>query len=107
MSNCPDVTLSPSLPVILNEVNNLMAFRTGSAKGFRHSSVAESTLSQAEVFPQNDTGVNGYYLILASIIKASYNSIDKRGVAQLVARSVRDAEVGGSSPLAPISSVKE
>jgi hypothetical protein len=26
-------------------------------------------------------------------------------VAQLVARSVRDAEVGGSSPLAPIGSV--
>jgi hypothetical protein len=59
------------------------------------------------MLPQNDNQVNGHYFTLAPIIKASYNSIGKRGVAQLVARSVRDAEVGGSSPLAPISSVRE
>jgi hypothetical protein len=34
------------------------------AKGLQDSSVAEFILSEAEVLPQNDTRVNGYYFIL-------------------------------------------
>ncbi|MQY55940.1 MAG: hypothetical protein GH152_01710 [Dehalococcoidia bacterium] len=52
------VTLSPSLPVILNEVKDVMTLRTGSVKGLQDSSLAEFTLSEAEVLPQNDMGLN-------------------------------------------------
>lgn len=34
-------------------------------------------------------------------VPALYSRADSRGVAQLVARGVWDAEVGGSSPLTP------
>ncbi len=39
--------------------------------------------------------------VLAVCTLSWYNHPRYRGVAQLVARSVRDAEVGGSSPLTP------
>ena len=38
---------------------------------------------------------------LCKIRESRYNAFRKRGVAQVVARSVRDAEVDGSSPFAP------
>ena len=71
-------TLSPSLPVILNEVKNLMELRTGSAKGLQDSSVAEFTLSEAEVLPLNDTIANNilrHLLVLAQLLLSLLLSI--------------------------------
>ena len=38
---------------------------------------------------------------ICNLLVSAYNARRQRGVAQLVARSVRDAEADGSSPFAP------
>ncbi len=38
---------------------------------------------------------------ICNLPDSRYNAFRQRGVAQVVARSVRDAEVDGSSPFAP------